>query len=78
MTSFKFVAIQLFSYVRLLLQSYDCSSPGSSIHGILQAGILEWVVISASRGSFQSKDRTQVSCVSCIASGAFAAEPPET
>ena len=29
----------------------DCSSPGSSVHGIFQAGILEWVVISSSRGS---------------------------
>jgi len=29
----------------------DCSSPGSSVHGILQTRILEWVVISSSRGS---------------------------
>ena len=35
--------------------------------GILQARILEWVGISFSRGSFQPKDRTLVSCVSCIA-----------
>ena len=39
----------------------DCSLPGSSIHGILQARILEWVVISFSGGSFQPRDRTQVS-----------------
>ena len=35
--------------------------PGSSVHGILQARILEWVAISFSKGSFQPKDRTQVS-----------------
>ena len=47
----------------------DCSPPGSSVHGILQARILEWVAISFSRRSFQPKDRTQVSCV---AGGFFA------
>ena len=41
----------------------DYSSPGSSVHGILQARILEWVAISFSRGSSQSKDRTHVSCI---------------
>ena len=39
----------------------DCRPPGSSVHGILQARILEWVAISFSRGSSQSRDRTQVS-----------------
>ena len=38
-----------------------CSQPGSSLHGIIQARILEWVAISSSRGSFQSKDQTQIS-----------------
>ena len=41
----------------------DCSLPGLSIHGILQARILEWVAISFSRGSSQPRDRTQVSCI---------------
>ena len=44
----------------------DCSPPGSSVHGILQARILEWVAISFSRGSSQPRDRTHVSCISCI------------
>ena len=44
----------------------DHSSPGSSVHGILQARILEWVTISYSRGSSQSRDWTRVSYVSCI------------
>ena len=39
----------------------DCSPPGSSVHGILQARILEWVAISFSRGSSQPRDWTQVS-----------------
>ena len=39
----------------------DCSLPGSSIHGILQARILEWVAISFSRGSSWPRDGTQVS-----------------
>ena len=38
----------------------DCSPPGSSVHGIFQARILEWVVISFSRGS--SRDWTWISC----------------
>ena len=44
----------------------DCSLPGSSIHGILQARILESVAISSSRGSSQPRDQTCVCYVSCI------------
>ena len=40
----------------------DYSSPGSSVHEISQAKILEWVDIPFSRGSFQPKDQTQISC----------------
>ena len=40
----------------------DCSLPGSSVHGIFQARILEWVSISFSRGSSLSRDWTWVSC----------------
>ena len=39
----------------------DCSLPGSSVHGILQASILEWAAIPFSRGSSRLRDRTQVS-----------------
>ena len=46
--------------------STDCSTPGSSVHGIFQAKILEWVAISFFRGSSQPRDRTHNSCVSCI------------
>ena len=40
--------------------SMDCSPPGSSAHGILQAKVLEWLAISSSRGSSQPWDGTQV------------------
>ena len=49
----------------------DCSLPGSSIHGILQARILEWVGIPFSRGSSQPKNWTQNSSISCIAGRFF-------
>ena len=39
----------------------DCSLPGSSVHGVLQARILEWVAIPFSRGSSQPTDQTQFS-----------------
>ena len=39
----------------------DCSLPGSSIHGVLQARVLEWAAIAFSRGSSRPRDRTQVS-----------------
>ena len=41
----------------------DCSPPGSTLLGISQARILEWVAISFSRGSSSSRDRTQVFCI---------------
>ena len=41
----------------------DCSPPGSSIHGIFQARVLEWVPISFTRGSFQPRDRIRISCI---------------
>ena len=41
----------------------NCSAPGSSVHGILQAGILEWIAISSSRVSSQSRDQTCIYCV---------------
>ena len=52
-----------------LCDPMDCSPPGSSVHGILQARILEWFAMPSSRGSSQPRDRTQVSH---IADGFFA------
>ena len=48
-----------------LCDPMGCSPPGSSVHGILQAQILEWAAISSSKGSSRPKDRTRVSCASC-------------
>ena len=49
-----------------LFVTLDCSHPGSSVHGILQARILECIVISSSRGSSQPRDWTRISYISCI------------
>ena len=49
-----------------LCDPMDCSPPGSSVHGIFQTRILEWVAIFFSRGSSQSRDQTLISYVSCI------------
>ena len=46
------VCAYLLSHVRLFRDPIDCGPPGSSVHGILQARILEWVAIPFSRGSF--------------------------
>ena len=48
-----------------LCDPMDYSLPGSSVQGILQARILEWVAISSSRGSSQPRDQTYISYVSC-------------
>ena len=65
----------LSSPLEFQLQGGDCflqfcvlvaSLPGSSVHGTLQARILEWVAISYSRGSSRPRNRTDVSCISCI------------
>ena len=50
----------------VLCHPVDCSPPGSSVHGILQARILEWVAIPLSRGSSQSRDQTWVSCIASL------------
>ena len=56
-----------------LLQPHDCNLPGSSVHGIPQARILEWVAISFSRGSFWLRNQTGIFCT---AGRFFTAEPP--
>ena len=52
----------------------DVSPPGSSVHGIFQSRILEWVAISSSRGSSQPRDQTLVSCLFCTTGGFFTAK----
>ena len=64
-----------FSHV-WLCNPMDCSLPGSSVHGILQARILEWVAMSSSRESSQPRNQMHVSCGSCTAGRFFTTEPP--
>ena len=59
-----------YTYCCLVAKSYptlctpmDCSPPGSTVHGILQARLPEWVVISSSRASSQPRDQTHIFCI---------------
>ena len=54
-----------------LCDPVDCSPPGSSVYGILQARILEWAAISCFRGSSLPRDQTPA-----LAGGFFTSEPP--
>ena len=49
-----------------LCHPMDCSPPSNSVHGILQAGILEGIAMPSSRGFSQPRDLTLVSDISCI------------
>ena len=60
-----------FSHVQLCVTPMDCSPPGSSVHGILQARGLEWVAMSSSRGFSRPRDWTWVSCVSSLVGRLF-------
>ena len=55
-----------------LYNPVDCRPPDSSVPGILQARILEWLAIPSSRGSSQPKDQTRISCIA----GRLSSEPP--
>ena len=46
-----------------LCNTMDCSPPGSSAHGFLQARILKWVTLPSSRGSSQPRDQAHISCI---------------
>ena len=56
---FSLLSLAVLSCVRLC-DAFNCCPPGSSVHGILQAGILEWVAIPFSRGSSRPRDRIRV------------------
>jgi len=58
----------LFSHsdIWLFMTPMDGSPPGSSVYGIFQARLLEWIVISSSRGSCRPRGKTCISWVSCI------------
>ena len=53
--------VLMLSRVHLFCNPMDCSVPGSSVHGIFQARVLEWIAFPFSRGSSQPRDRARVS-----------------
>ena len=59
-----------------LCNPLDCSLPGSSVHEIILAIILEWVAISSSSGSSQSRDRTLSPVSLALANRFFSTVPP--
>ena len=65
------VHAQLLQLWQSLCDPVDCSPSHSSVHGILQARILEWVAMPYSRGSSPPRDQTRVSCVTSIAGKFF-------
>ena len=69
------VHAKLFPTCQPLFDPRDCSWLGSSVHGIVQARILEGVAMPSSRGSPQPRDQTRVSRGSCITGKFFTAEP---
>ena len=60
-----------------LCNPVNCSPPGSSVYGILQARILEWAAMLSTSRSSRPRDQTHGPCSSCIAGRFFTAEPPE-
>ena len=59
-----------------LCDPIDCSLSGSSVHGILQARILEWIAIPSSRGSSEPRDQTCISCLLHWQAGSLPLAPP--
>ena len=65
------------SHTSVVSDCMDSSLSGSTVHGILQAGILEWVAVPSSSGSSQLRDGTHTSYVSWLA-GSLPSVPPES
>ena len=72
-TYLQYVQDKLLQSCLTLCDPMDCSPLGSSVHGILQARIMEWAAMPSSRGSSWLRDQT---CVSCFAGRLFTTEPP--
>ena len=65
---------KLLQWCLTLCNPMHCSPPGSTVHGILQARILELASMLSSRGTSRTRDQTCISCGSCIAGSFFSAE----
>ena len=59
-----------------LCDPVDFRPPDSSVHGVLQARILEWIALAFSRGSSQARDQTHIACVSPASAGRFLTTEP--
>ena len=68
----------LVSCIQLFYDSMDYSPPGSFIHGISQARVLEWVAISFSRGSFNARTEFACPATPALAGGFWSTAPPGT
>ena len=71
-----YLCAKLLQSCPILCDPMDCSLTGSSVHGILQVRILEWVSRPSSRGFSWPRDWACVLCGSCIVGRFFTAEPP--
>ena len=67
--------VQLLGHVQLFCDPKNCSPPGSSVHGILQARILEWVAVCSSRGSSWPRDQI-LFCLLHWQAGSLPLAPP--
>ena len=79
MCSYCFLFIRTLVCVRALSHFshvWPFVTPGSSVHGILQAKILECIAMPSSKVSSQARDQTCISCISCIAGRFFTNESP--
>ena len=72
---FSFIVCACAQLCPTLCDPMDCSTPGFFVHGIFQARILEWVVISSSRGSSLPRDWTRVSLPSALVGRFLTSEP---
>ena len=61
----KFVCVLCAESCPTLCGPLDCSPPGSSVHGVSQARILEWAAISYPKGSSRPRGQTSIACISC-------------
>ena len=62
----KGLCVLVLSHVWLFATAWTVAHQGSSVHGIFQARILEWIAIFYSEGSFWPRDQTCVSCIYCL------------
>ena len=68
--------VSLFSCVRLFVTLQTVALPGSSVHGIFQARILEWIAKPFPTGSSRPRDQTRVSCLLHWQAGSLPLAPP--